>query len=85
MDGRAVDGDDKESRKFRNGRDSEVLGGVDLLRPRAGLGVEQVEGDVAVLLVPLAQPEDDHGVAASSTCSAASTPDAEIQRERGGI
>ena len=65
LDDRAVDGDDEKARKFRNGRDGEVLGGVDLLRPRGGLGVEEVEGDVAVLLVPLAQAEDDHGVAAA--------------------
>ena len=56
--------DDEETRKFRNGRDGEVLGGVDLLRPRAGLGVEEVEVEVEGD-VPLAQPEDDHGVAAA--------------------
>ena len=65
LDDRAVDGDDEEARKFSTGRESEELGAVDLRLPGAVPGVEEVAGVVVVLLVPLAQPEDDHGVAAA--------------------
>ena len=61
LDAHGGDGDDEEARKFRNGRDGEVLGGVDLLRPRGVPGVEEVAGVVVVLLVSLARSEMLHG------------------------
>ena len=63
--GQAEDRDDEATVRFRSGRSEEEL--VVGVLPLPGLvgGVVEVEGDVAVLLVPLAQCEDDHGVAAA--------------------
>ena len=71
MDGRVVDGDDEESRKFSTGRDSEELGVVDLLLPGAVLGVEEVAGVEVVPCVLLVRSEMLHGgvSATRSLCS----------------
>ena len=67
LDDRAVDGDDEEARKFRNGRDDEVLGGVDLVLPGAVLGVEEVAGVEVVASVCSAEPEELHGGVSTTT------------------
>ena len=79
-DGGGVKTTKKKTAEGEEELDEDVLG-----VPVLVFAVEEVEGVLAGLLVLLARRGGVHGVAASSTCSAASTPDAEIQRERGGI
>ena len=69
MCGHGEDGDDEEASKFSSGRDREKLGDVDLLLPGAVLGVEEVEGVLAVLPISSALLDDGHGAPATAARS----------------